>query len=80
MGQLCAAGASGSSSTGLWAQICRGMRGGREAQSSQYTVFLLTLERVLTEGSSQEGGIQSSAKSAEDGTQGFSHARQTLCH
>ena len=28
-------------------------------------------ERVLTEGSSQEGGIQSSATSAEDGTQGY---------
>lgn len=42
--------------------------------------FLLTLERVLTEGSSQEGGIQSSATSAEDGIQGLSHARQTLCH
>lgn len=29
-------------------------------------------ERVLTEGSSQEGGTQTSATSAEDGTQGLS--------
>lgn len=77
MGRRCAAGASGSSGTGLWAQICREVAERPRVPSARYFYSLWEGAdwRLFT-----GGGMQSSAASAEDGTQGLSHARQTLCH